>query len=47
MIPGARVASPRPRYPDGPEQMCRERLAAALNSAKVVAMDAQREAGAA
>ena len=35
------------RYPDGPEQMRRERLASAPNSAKVVAMDATREAGAA
>ena len=35
------------RYPDGPDQMRRERLASAPNSAKVVAMDATREAGAA
>ena len=35
------------RYPDGPEQLRRERLPAAPNSANVVAMDAKREAGAA
>jgi hypothetical protein len=35
------------RYPDGPDQMRRERLAAAPNSANVVAMNAKREAGAA
>ena len=35
------------RYPDGPDQMRRERLAVAPNSANVVAMDAKREAGAA
>ena len=35
------------RYPDGPEQMRRERLAVAPDSAKVVAMDAKHEAGAA
>lgn len=34
-------------YPDGPDQMRRERLAAAPNSAKVVAMDVKREVGAA
>lgn len=33
------------RYPDGPDQMRRERLAAPPNSAKVVAMNAKREAG--
>jgi hypothetical protein len=35
------------RYPDGPGQMRQERLAAAPNSANVVAMDAARKAGAA
>ena len=35
------------RYPEGPEQLRRERLAVAPDSAKVVAMDAKREAGAA
>jgi len=35
------------RYPEGPEQMRRERLAAARNRANVVVMDAKREAGAA
>lgn len=35
------------RYPDGPDQMRRERLPAAPNSAKVVAMDAKGKAGAA
>jgi hypothetical protein len=35
------------RYPDGLDQMRRERLPAAPNSAKVLAMDAKREAGAA
>jgi hypothetical protein len=35
------------RYPDGPNQMRRERLAVAPDSAKVSAMDAKREAGAA
>ncbi len=35
------------RYPDGPDQMRQERLAAAPNSANVVAMDAARKAGAA
>jgi hypothetical protein len=35
------------RYPDGPEQMCRERLAVGPNSANVVAMNAKHEAGAA
>lgn len=35
------------RYPDGPDKMRRECLAVAPNSAKVVAMDAKREAGAA
>ncbi len=34
-------------YPNGPDQMRRERLAVAPDSAKVVAMDAKREAGAA
>jgi len=35
------------RYPEGPEQMRRERLAVGPDSANVVAMDAKREAGAA
>ncbi len=35
------------RYPDGPDQMRRERLAAARNRANVVVMDTTREAGAA
>jgi hypothetical protein len=35
------------RYPDGPDQMRRERLAAARNRANVVVMDAKREVGAA
>jgi hypothetical protein len=35
------------RYPEGPEQMRRERLAVAPHSAKVVTMDPKREAGAA
>jgi hypothetical protein len=35
------------RYPEGPEQMRRERLAAARNRANVVVMDATRETGAA
>ena len=35
------------RYPDGPNQERGERLPAAPNSANVVAMDAEREAGAA
>lgn len=35
------------RYPDGPDEMRRERLAAARNRANVVAMDGKREAGAA
>lgn len=35
------------RYPDGPDQMRRERLAAAANRANVVPMNAKREAGAA
>ena len=35
------------RYPDGPDQMRQERLAAAPNSANVVAMDNARKAGAA
>jgi len=35
------------RYPDGPDQMRRERLAVAPDSANVIAMNAQREAGAA
>jgi hypothetical protein len=34
-------------YPGGPDHMRRERLAAAPNSAKVVAMDAKGKAGAA
>ena len=39
-------ALPR-RDPDGPEQMCRERLAVGPDSANVIAMDMKREAGAA
>lgn len=35
------------RYPEGPEQLRRERLAAARNRANVSVMDAKREAGAA
>lgn len=35
------------RYREGPDQMRRERLAAAPDSANVIAMDAKREAGAA
>lgn len=35
------------RYPDGPDQMRQERLAAAPHSANVVAMDTTRKAGAA
>jgi hypothetical protein len=35
------------RYPDGPEQLRRERLAMAPNSANVVAMDVTHKAGAA
>jgi hypothetical protein len=35
------------RYPEGPEQMRRERLAAARNRANVVVMDATHKAGAA
>jgi 5-methylcytosine-specific restriction protein A len=35
------------RYPDGPDQLRRERLAVVPDSANVVAMDAKREAGAA
>ena len=35
------------RYPDGPDQMRRKRLAVGPDSANVVAMDAKREAGAA
>lgn len=35
------------RYPDGPDQMRRERLAVAPDSANVMAMDAKREVGAA
>ena len=35
------------RYPDGPDEMRRERLAVAPDSANVIAMDAKREAGAA
>jgi len=32
------------RYPDGPDQMRRDRLPAAPDSANVIAMDAKREA---
>jgi hypothetical protein len=35
------------RYPEGPEQLRRERLAAARNRANVSVMDETREAGAA
>ena len=35
------------RYPEGPEQLRRERLAAARNRANVSVMDAKRETGAA
>ena len=35
------------RYPDGPDELRRERLAVVPDSANVVAMDAKREAGAA
>lgn len=35
------------QYPEGPEQLRRERLAAARNRANVVVMDATCEAGAA
>ena len=35
------------RYPEGPEQMRRERLAVGPDSANVIAMDVKREAGAA
>jgi hypothetical protein len=35
------------RYPEGPEQLRRERLAAARNRANVSVMDAKREVGAA
>ena len=35
------------RYPNGPDQMRNERLAAAPDSANVVAMNAKREPGAA
>lgn len=35
------------RYPDGPDEMRQERLAAARNRANVSVMDAKREAGAA
>ena len=35
------------RYPEGPEQMRRERLAVGPDSANVVVMDAKREVGAA
>ncbi len=35
------------RYPDGPDQMRRQPLAVAPDSANVVAMDRKREAGAA
>jgi len=34
------------RYPEGPEQLRRERLAAARNRANVVVMDTTREVGA-
>ncbi len=34
-------------YPDGPDELRRERLAVAPDSANVIAMDAKREAGAA
>jgi len=35
------------RYPDGPDQMRRERLPVAPENANVIAMDAKRAAGAA
>lgn len=35
------------RCPDGPDQLRRERLAVAPDSANVIAMNAKREAGAA
>ena len=35
------------QYPDGPDQMRQERLAAAPNSANVVVMDTARKVGAA
>jgi hypothetical protein len=35
------------RYPDGPEQMRREALAAAPNNDKIIDVDAKRRAGAA
>ncbi|HEU4571620.1 MAG TPA: hypothetical protein VFR93_02965 [Candidatus Limnocylindrales bacterium] len=35
------------RYPDGPDEMRRERLAVAPDSANVIAMNVKREAGAA
>jgi hypothetical protein len=35
------------RYPDGPDQVRRERLAVAPDSANVIAMDAKRVDGAA
>jgi hypothetical protein len=35
------------RYPEGPDEMRRERLASAPDSANVIVMDAKREAGAA
>jgi hypothetical protein len=35
------------RYPNGPDQMRRERLPVPAQSANVVAMDVKREAGAA
>lgn len=35
------------RYPDGPDELRRERLAIAPDSANVIAMDTKREAGAA
>ena len=35
------------RYPDGPDQMRREALARAHQPAKIIPMDAKREAGAA
>ena len=41
------VAALHRRYPEGPNQMRRERLAVAPDSANVVAMDRKREAGAA
>jgi hypothetical protein len=35
------------RYPEGPDQMRKERLAVAPDSANVIGMDAKREAAAA